>query len=95
MFVITLSYLVDVERIDEAMPAHLEWLEGQYADGVFLASGAQVPRKGGVILAAGVPRLELEARLSLDPFLQQKLAAYEIVEFVPRVVAPGLEALQA
>lgn len=94
MFVITLSYLVDVERIDEAMPEHLEWLEGQYADGVFLASGAQVPRKGGVILAAGVPRLELEARLSLDPFLQKNLAAYEIVEFVPRVVAPGLEALQ-
>ncbi|MDG6104353.1 hypothetical protein Daura_11070 [Dactylosporangium aurantiacum] len=95
MFVITLSYLVDVERIDEAMPAHREWLETQYADGVFLASGAQVPRKGGVILAAGVPRPELDARLSLDPFVQQHLAAYEIVEFVPRVVAPGLEALQA
>lgn len=95
MFIITLSYLVDLERIDEAMTAHREWLETQYADGVFLASGAQVPRKGGVILAAGLPRLELEARLSLDPFLQQDLAAYEIVEFVPRVVAPGLEALQA
>lgn len=95
MFVITLSYLVDIELIDEAMPAHREWVETQYADGVFLASGAQVPRKGGVILAAGLPRLELEARLSLDPFQQKNLAAYEIVEFVPRVVAPGLEALQA
>jgi uncharacterized protein YciI len=95
MFVITLSYLVNVEEIDEAMPAHLEWLEGQYEDGVFLASGAQVPRKGGVILAAGLPRLELEARLALDPFQQKNLASYEVVEFTPRVVKPGLEALQA
>ncbi len=95
MFVITLSYLVNVEEIDDAMPEHLEWLEGQYEDGVFLASGAQVPRKGGVILAAGLPRLELEARLSLDPFKQKNLASYEVVEFVPRVVKPGLEALQA
>jgi uncharacterized protein YciI len=95
MFVITLSYLVDIEQIDEAMPAHREWLDAQYEDGVFLASGAQIPRKGGVILAAGLPRLELEARLSLDPFQQRNLAAYEVVEFVPRAVKPGLEALQA
>lgn len=95
MFVITLSYLVNIEQIDEAMPAHREWLDAQYEDGVFLASGAQVPRKGGVILAAGLPRLELEARLSLDPFQQKNLVAYEVVEFVPRAVRPGLEALQA
>jgi uncharacterized protein YciI len=95
MFVITLSYQVDIEQIDEAVPAHQEWLDAQYEDGVFLASGAQVPRKGGVILAAGLPRLELEARLSLDPFQQKHLATYEIVEFVPTMVNPGLEALQA
>ena len=95
MFVITLSYLVDVEQIDELMPAHREWLEEQYADGVFLASGPRVPRDGGVILAAGLPRPELEARLSLDPFQRKQLAAYDVVEFTPRVVQPGLEALQA
>ena len=95
MFVITLSYLVDVEKIDEEMDAHREWLDAQYEDGVFLASGAQIPREGGVILAAGLPRLELEARLSLDPFKQKELAEYTIVEFEARRVKPGLEALQA
>ncbi|GAA2590149.1 YciI family protein [Dactylosporangium fulvum] len=95
MFVITLSYLVEIDRIDEAVDAHREWLDGQYEDGVFLASGAQVPRTGGVILAAGLERLELEARLALDPFKQKGLAEYTIVEFVPRKVAPGLERLQS
>ncbi|GAA0743308.1 hypothetical protein Drose_10830 [Dactylosporangium roseum] len=95
MFVITLSYLVAIDRIDEAMDAHREWLDGQYEDGVFLASGAQVPRTGGIILAAGLERPELEARLALDPFRQKGLAAYTIVEFEPRKVAPGLERLQS
>ncbi|MFF5231565.1 YciI family protein [Dactylosporangium sp. NPDC000521] len=95
MFVITLSYLVDLEQIDEAMPAHREWVDAQYDDGIFLASGPRVPREGGVILAAGVPRPELEARLSLDPFMQRNLVAYDVVEFVARAVRPGLEALRA
>lgn len=95
MFVVTLSYLVDIERIDAAMAAHRQWLDGQYEDGVFLASGAKVPREGGVILAAGLERSELEARLARDPFRERGLAEYSIVEFVARKVAPGLERLQA
>jgi len=95
MFVITLNYLVELDKIDEALEAHREWVDGQYEAGVFLASGAQEPRVGGIILAAGLPRLELEARLALDPFKQKGLAEHTIVEFIPRKVAPGLEALQA
>ncbi|GGM65485.1 YciI family protein [Dactylosporangium sucinum] len=95
MFVITLSYVADLDRIDEAMDDHREWVDGQFEDGVFVASGAMVPRTGGVILAAGLERPELEARLALDPFQQKGLAEYTIVEFAPRKVVPGLERLQA
>ncbi|MGI5244003.1 YciI family protein [Dactylosporangium sp. CA-139066] len=95
MFVLTLAYRAEIDRIDAAMEAHKAWVDGQYDDGVFVASGAMVPRTGGVILAAGLERAELEARLALDPFLQQGLAQYTIVEFAPRRVAPGLERLQA
>ncbi|HTJ38543.1 MAG TPA: YciI family protein [Dactylosporangium sp.] len=94
MFVITLRYLAELDRIDEAMEAHKAWVDGQYDDGVFVASGVMVPRTGGVILAAGLERPELEARLALDPFLQKGLAEYDVVEFAPRRVAPGLERLQ-
>jgi uncharacterized protein YciI len=95
MFVITLNYVADLDRIDDAAEAHLAWVDSQYDDGVFVASGAQVPRVGGVILAAGLERAELEARLALDPFKRKGLAEYTIVEFTPRRVAPGLEQLQA
>ena len=95
MFVITLSYLVDIDRIDEAMADHREWVDRQYEDGVFLASGPLVPRTGGMILAGGLSRSELEARLALDPYKTRGLAEHVIVEFAPRAVAPGLERLQA
>ena len=95
MFVITLSYVADLDRIDAEADAHMAWVDSQYDDGVFVASGAQVPRTGGVILAAGLERPELEARLALDPFKRKGLAEYTIVEFTPRRVAPGLDLLKA
>ena len=94
MFVITLRYLAELDRIDEVLKEHQEWVDSQYDAGVFVASGAMVPREGGVILAAGVERAELEARLALDPFQRKGLAEYSVTEFAPRRVAPGLERLQ-
>ncbi|GAA3298924.1 GTP cyclohydrolase [Dactylosporangium vinaceum] len=94
MFVITLRYVAGLDQIDDNLQAHTEWVDGQYDDGVFVASGAMTPREGGVILATGLARAELEARLALDPFRQKGLAEYQIVEFTPRRVAAGLERLQ-
>ena len=88
---VTLTYLTDLDRVDEALPDHLTWLDRQYADGVFLASGRRVPRTGGVILAAGLDRAELDQRLATDPFAERGLAGYEVAEFVASRVADGLE----
>ncbi|MGC1214782.1 MAG: YciI family protein [Micromonospora sp.] len=94
MFVVTLTYLTDLDRVDDALPDHLTWLDRQYADGVFLASGRRVPRTGGVILAADVDRAELDARLATDPFAERGFAGYEVTEFVPSRVADGLERMR-
>ena len=51
MFIVTLTYLKPVEEIDALMHDHVAWLKKGYADGLFIASGRQVPRTGGVILA--------------------------------------------
>lgn len=83
MFVITLKYTAPLEAIDTALDAHAEWLDAQYTAGVFLASGRQQPRVGGVILAAAAPRDEIERLVALDPFHTLGLAEHEIVEFLP------------
>ncbi|MFR9775483.1 YciI family protein [Micromonospora sp. MS34] len=94
MFVVTLSYLTGLDRVDAALPDHLTWLDRQYTDGIFRASGRRVPRTGGVILAAGVDRAELDRRLATDPFAERGVAAYEVTEFVASRVAAGLEPMR-
>ncbi len=94
MFVLTLTYVVDLVEIDAALHDHAEWLDQQFSDGIFLASGRQIPRRGGVILASGTTRSDLEQRVAEDPFSERGLATYEIAEFNATRVVPGLEQLQ-
>ncbi len=95
MFVITLTYKVPLDKVDEHIPAHVEWLEKHYEAGVLLASGRRVPRTGGVILAGPVAREQIEEFIAGDPFHVHAIADYEVVEFAPSKVAPGLEQLAA
>jgi uncharacterized protein YciI len=91
MFVVTLTYLADLAEIDAAMPRHMAYLRKQYKEGVFLVSGRQVPRVGGVIIATRVTREELDRRIALDPFVADGLAEASIVEFNASQTAPQLE----
>ncbi|MGA8116919.1 MAG: YciI family protein [Actinocatenispora sp.] len=95
MFVVTLTYTADLAEIDAALDDHVEWLGRQYADGVLVASGRRAPRVGGVLLAVGVSRGDLDRRLATDPFHRRGLAEYDVVEFVASRVADGLERLQS
>jgi len=69
MFVITLTYVRPLEEVDALMPKHVAWLKRQYTDGIFIASGRQEPRIGGVILATSESRAQLEATMKSDPFV--------------------------
>lgn len=94
MFLLLPRYVAPLERIDELLPAHTAWLERHYAEGSFLASGRQVPRRGGVILAALPDRAAAEAVTADDPFVRAGAAEYDIVEFVASRTADGLERLR-
>ncbi|MFF0427035.1 YciI family protein [Streptomyces sp. NPDC004520] len=92
MFVLELTYTAPVERVDALMDAHIEWLDAQYAEGVFLASGRKNPRDGGIILAAGVDRAEIERITAADPFSVGGVCAYRITEFYATKTADGIAA---
>ncbi|GAA1268987.1 YciI family protein [Kitasatospora nipponensis] len=90
MFVVTLTYTAPLERIDALVAEHVEWLDAHYASGAFLASGRQVPRVGGVILARAQSREALDAILAQDPFGRAGAAVYQVTEFLPTKTAPEL-----
>jgi len=81
MFVIELSYKVDLEEIDAQMAAHVRFLKKYYASGNFLVSGRKIPRDGGIILAVAKHRQDIEAIIKEDPFYEHRLADFRITEF--------------
>ena len=81
MFVIELTYKAPLKNIDASMPAHLKFLKKYYAAGKFLVSGRKIPRDGGIILAVGESREQIEAIAREDPFYARGLADVRVIEF--------------
>jgi uncharacterized protein YciI len=81
MFVIELVYKADLADIDAQMTAHVRFLKKYYASGHFLVSGRKIPRDGGIILAVGASRQEIELIVKEDPFYANGLADFRIIEF--------------
>jgi len=81
MFVIELTYTADLARIDARMREHMSFLKKHYTSGHFLVSGRKIPRDGGIILAVGKDRAEIEAIAAQDPFVTHGLAIARVIEF--------------
>ena len=90
MFVIELVYKAPLAEIDAHMTAHVKFLNKYYAAGNFLVSGRKIPRDGGIILAVGKSRQEIEAIVAEDPFFRHGLAEFRIVEFRASQRAPDI-----
>jgi uncharacterized protein YciI len=81
MFVIELTYIAELADIDAHMAAHVAFLKKHYAAGTFLVSGRKIPRTGGIILASGKSREEIEEIVKDDPFHRHGLAEFRVIEF--------------
>ncbi|GAW40671.1 hypothetical protein SH203_01071 [Brevundimonas sp. SH203] len=93
MFVITLRFL-DKARAPQLMDGHNAWIRSGFDDGVFLLVGGLQPNLGGAILAHGVSREEIEARVQADPFVEEGVVAAEILAVSPARVDDRLAFLK-
>ena len=92
MFIIELNYKADLAKIDAAMRTHMAHIRKHYAAGTFVVSGRKIPRDGGIILAVGKTREEIEAIAKEDPFCKLGLADFRIIEFRVSQRADDLDA---
>lgn len=81
MFVIELTYTAALAEIDASMAAHVRFLNKYYDAGNFLVSGRKIPRDGGIIIAVGEGRQQIEAIAREDPFYTRGLADVRIIQF--------------
>jgi len=91
VFVVELIYKAPLAEIDAAMRAHMVFLRKHYADGHLLMSGLKIPRDGGIILAVGKDRAEIETLMQADPFVARGLAEIRVVEFRVSQQAPDIQ----
>jgi uncharacterized protein YciI len=94
MFVLLLTYVRPVEEVDALMRDHMAWLDEHYATGRFVVSGRRIPRTGGVILANGDDREEIERIAAADPFVSGGVATCEVIQFRASQRAGGLPDLR-
>jgi uncharacterized protein YciI len=92
MFVIELVYKVPLTEIDAKMRAHVAFLKKYYASGNFVVSGRKIPRDGGIILAVGESLEQIEAIMRQDPFVEQRLAEFRVIQFRVSQRADDIEA---
>lgn len=93
MYVVLLRFGSNKSRAPEHMAGHQEWITAGIDDGVFVLVGSIRPGLGGAILASGVPREEIEARIAADPFVAQSVVTAEIVDIDPNTTDPRLDFL--
>jgi uncharacterized protein YciI len=91
MFVVLLTYVKPLAEVDRHMRAHMKFLAEHYAAKTFIASGRQVPRTGGVILARAASKEALIAVMENDPFCRNGVATFEVVEFRTSQHDPAFE----
>ena len=83
MFIFNLTYIKPILEVERVLPEHIRYLEENYSVRKFICSGRKNPRTGGIILCNCGTRHEAEQIMKQDPFFKEKIAQYEIIEFVP------------
>lgn len=81
MFIVELTYKVALAQIDAHMSEHVKFLKKYYASGNFVVSGRKIPREGGIIVAVGESREQIENVIKEDPFYKFGLADFRVIEF--------------
>lgn len=82
MFVVALRFSANRSQAASFMQGHNDWIRRGFDDGVFLLTGS-LKAGGGVVLAHGLSREELEVRVQADPFVAEDVVRPEILEIAP------------
>ena len=94
MFLLLGRYLKPADEVEAHLDAHRTWVRDHVEAGVFIAAGREIPLQGGLIVATGVTRDEVDAIIAKDPYFIEKVAEYDVREYDVVLATPGTEALQ-
>lgn len=83
MFVVTLRFSANRAKAARHMDGHNAWIRRGFEDGAFLLAGSLPSGAGGAVLAHGLSRDDLDARLREDPFVAEQVVEADILQIAP------------
>ncbi len=86
-------YRKPLEEILTVLDAHRAYLRELKAKGLLLASGPLDPRSGGALLLRVPDEAALDAVRDGDPFIQARVAQYELLPWLPNIGVEDLDRL--
>ena len=95
MFLLLGRYLKPVDEVEVHLEAHRGWVRANAEAGRIIAAGREEPLRGGVLVATGVTRDQVDEMIAADPYVTEGVAEYDVREYHVVLTAPGAEALQA
>lgn len=95
MFVLLGRYVKPVDEVERHLDAHREWVRDNAQAGRIVAAGREVPLQGGILIATGVTRDEVDAMIAADPYITEGVAEYDVREYEMVMAADGAGALLA
>lgn len=90
MIIAVLTYKKELSEVEKHLEEHRMYLDKYYSSGKFIASGAQNPRIGGIILM-NITKDEAQILIKEDPFFRNNIAEYELIGFLPTKYQAGFE----
>lgn len=93
MFIVLLKFSHNKAQASQFMAGHNAWIQQGLDEGKFLVVGSLKPAAGGVVIAHGLSRAELEQCVAADPFVTEQVVQAEILEIAPGKTDPRLRFL--
>ncbi|MUL79217.1 YciI family protein [Mycolicibacterium sp. CBMA 226] len=88
--VLNITYTQPLDVVDQARPAHLEWLGNLVNERRILLAGRLESQAGAVLIASDMTAEEADALTAGDPYVHAGVATYERVSFNAGFRADGL-----
>ena len=90
MFIVNLTYIKPLDEVEKFLEKHIDFLNQYYTKGHFIASGRKT---GGIILMRAKNKDAVQEIIAHDPFYQNEVAQYEIIEFEASKYCPELKCI--
>jgi uncharacterized protein YciI len=88
--VLTITYVQPHDVVDQARPAHVDWVRAHVDSGELILAGRLESGDGGILITGDIGADEADALVATDPYVLANLVRYDRTSFHATLRGSGL-----